>query len=124
MTIITTDFPTDAELDARVAKGAALFDARRPDWAHGVARELLDMYSTRYCVAAQVIFCSDSDDAYQDAMEELGITYGDQAVEHGFSLSWREVRDAPHASSAPLVELFVPLTAAWLRAIDARLAAR
>lgn len=117
MTITTTD----TGLDTRVARGAALFDERYPGW-EDIDRDALNMGDSQFCVAAQVVCNSrDGDDSYINAMEALGFTSDAEAIEHGFSLSWQEVRCVPLASARPLAKAFAPLTAAWLRAIDARL---
>lgn len=127
---MTDTTPTDAELDARVSKGAALFDERYPRWAALINRDALDLSDTRYCAAAQIVTGSQDDDSYVYAMDELfgGCRSADEPFDHGFSLSCWEVRAyakelglAPDVQAQNRDKIYAPLTAAWQRAIDARL---
>lgn len=114
---------TEADYDAFVATGAALFDGRYPGWEATVNLDLLNQYDTRYCVAAQVVCHSADDDAYQGAMDELGFLTFQEAWTHGFCLS-RELADERimELGDDDPAEIYAPLTDAWRRLITSRLA--
>lgn len=119
MTIIT-----DADLDARVAKGAGLFDERYPGWASHINRDALDVGNTRYCAAAQVVCGSSEDDAYEGAMDELNLgIYDSETVAFGFILTTDEGIAFNEANNCDgdTTLIYAPLTAAWHRAINQRL---
>jgi hypothetical protein len=113
---------TDVDLDARVARGAALFDEKFPGWADRIDLAMLDVSSTRDCPAGQVVCNAAGDDAYQDAMDELGFPlFGDGPADHGFILSITEhLAFSDAASSEDKVAVYAPLTEAWRRAAITR----
>jgi hypothetical protein len=120
-------FPTDAELDARVAYGAALLDIKRPaGWLDDIDLTILDISDTAFCVGGQLADPGeDPEDAYFTTMNELGLGLGSGAVAHGFTLSDPEVAvRARHLGTwADPTETFAPLTEAWKRLITVRLEA-
>jgi hypothetical protein len=77
---------------ARVAKGAALLDEKRPGWEREISLSTLDIASPTRCVTAQL----SGENWYIDGMEQLGLVDGNDAsyVAHGFST---EDIDAPEA---------------------------
>lgn len=121
-----TTFPTDTELDERVARGIARLEPVFPGWLRTINRDELDLAYTNLCVAGQLSgHRGTPDDRYLLTMDQLGLGTGDGAISHGFCLSWREI-DARHlelGTDDDPTETYAPLTAAWLRAINARLKA-
>lgn len=74
-----------SEIDyaARVAKGVALLDEKRPGWERELDLETLDIRNGSCCVTAQL-----SGESYWVAgMDQLGLTEGDNGtyVAHGFN---------------------------------------
>lgn len=106
-------------IEARVARGAALFDAKRPGWDDRIDLDRLDMLDTRTCVVGQE-FAGQPEvrdgwgDPYDLGTDVLfphfvGNTSAidGAAIEHGFD---RQARVYDYAE----------LTAAWKRLILAR----
>lgn len=117
-----TEFPTDAELDVRVARGARLLDRHQPGWPDTVWLEALDVSDTQFCVAAQVIGNSSGDDAYMDAMDKLRLNDPTSREECGFTLGMHDVGILSYRlNSHERTAIYAPLTNAWKRLITARL---
>ncbi|MFJ2650896.1 hypothetical protein ACIO1C_29775 [Streptomyces sp. NPDC087420] len=77
---------------ARVAKGAALLDEKRPGWEREVDLDVLDIANGAVCVTAQLSGRSD----FRTGMKQLDLTSGDDGtyVLHGFNA---ESADTPEA---------------------------
>ena len=82
----------------RVARGAALLDAKRPGWEHEIDLRRLDLGSWCDCVVGQLF------GDYSDGLGALGIHYW--GISHGFS-----------SGSG----MYAGLTRAWKRLIRERL---
>lgn len=79
---------TTATIEERVAKGAALMDAKVPGWEKRIDANRLDMASCVDCVLGQA-FCLPKNDwtIFQDAATSLGLdTYRYEDVSHGFNV--------------------------------------
>jgi len=79
-----------SEIDyaARVAKGAALLDEKRPGWEQLIDLDILDIEDGTRCVTAQL----SGQNAWYTGMQQLGLnvrTYTD----HGFRADDGELRD-------------------------------
>lgn len=118
--------PTANELDARVAKGAALLDEKDPGWLDVIDIDRLDVHSTVDCVAGQLFSAgTDPDGAFCNTMYRLGLDTADGATAYGFQLRvwevhWRAEELGINATGA---QIYAPLTDAWKRLITARRAA-
>lgn len=68
---------------ARVAKGAALLDEKKPGWERQIDLDTLDIQNATSCVTAQL----SSERWYSAGMEELGLTGGNGGtyIAHGFN---------------------------------------
>jgi hypothetical protein len=68
---------------ARVAKGAALLDKKRPGWEREIDLNRLDIQSGSSCVTAQL----SGEGHWCSGMDMLGLTAGDDGtyVTHGFN---------------------------------------
>lgn len=77
---------------ARVAKGAALLDEKRPGWEREISLRTLDISSGECCVTAQLSGVAH----YHAGMKQLGLTDGDGGtyITHGFNA---ESTDSPEA---------------------------
>lgn len=77
---------------ARVAKGAALLDEKRPGWECLIDLDTLDIANGAVCVTAQLSGVSD----FRTGMKQLDLTSGDDGtyVLHGFNA---ESTDTPEA---------------------------
>lgn len=105
---------------ARVAKGAALLDEKKPGWVDLIDLDKLNVQSSYACVTAQL---SGSDD-YYTGMQQLGLTHGDGGtyVAHGFnaeSEDWaEESADAPEGYDQD--EAYDTLNTLWRGLITGR----
>ena len=74
---------TDIDYAARVAKGVALLDEKRPGWEREIDLDALDIKSGERCVTAQL---SGVDD-WAAGMNQLDLTAGNSGtyVAHGFN---------------------------------------
>lgn len=103
-----TDYPRGETADERVARGAALLDARHPGWHEEVDLDRLYMRSTCDCVLGQLYSPSAAEGtAYDNGLRALGEP---DAPAHGFDSVFGE----RHRLGYPQLE------AAWRRAILAR----
>lgn len=91
-----------SEIDyaARVAKGAALLDEKRPGWERLIDLEILDIESGQHCVTAQLSGMQSGLQSYADGMTQLDLTAGNDGtyVAHGFNA---EAPDAFESDEAP-----------------------
>lgn len=99
----------------RVALGAALLDAKDPDWLYEVDLEDLTMSSSRWCVAGQM------PGGFYAAMERLGLHNGDildydRGAAHGFLADPNQGADGIRAE-------YAGLEVEWRRVITERRAA-
>lgn len=67
-------------LTTAVAQGAALLDDYKPDWAHKIRLEQLEMNLCSKCVLGQLFR------DFTGGFEELGLE-GEEVDEHGFDLN-------------------------------------
>lgn len=108
---------------ARVAKGAALLDEKRPGWERLIDLETLDITSGADCVTAQL-----SGSAHWHAgMMQLGLTSGDSGtyVAHGFNAESDEapVHDSEESDAEVTMEAaYDTLNMLWHDLITTRLA--
>lgn len=74
---------TEIDYKARVAKGIALLDEKRPGWADQIDLGKLDIQNGSYCVTAQL---SGTQNWYE-GMQQLGLTQFNTGtyVSHGFN---------------------------------------
>jgi hypothetical protein len=70
--------PLDEPREARVARGVALLDEKRPGWRTQVNPDTLDMASDFNCVLGQLY------GRYSDGWRPLDLTSGVQATRYGF----------------------------------------
>lgn len=121
-TIADTTFPTNDELDARVARGMLHLDANRPGWLDVIDVDVLDIAYTDRCVGGQLAPDHlDGDSRYFHTMNEIGLCDEEQRARHGFTLGWQDERAFGGAlRTAEATEIYAPLTSAWVRAIAAR----
>ncbi|MFJ2176427.1 hypothetical protein ACIOHE_26490 [Streptomyces sp. NPDC087851] len=82
----------EIDYKARVLKGAALLDVKKPGWVDLIDLEELDISSGERCVTAQL----SGESRWRRGMEQIGLTSGDCGtyVAHGFNA---ESSDSPEA---------------------------
>lgn len=102
---------TGIDYAARVTKGAALLDEKRPGWEREIDLTRLDVNDPEHCVTAQTIGEGD----YFRGKERLRLS-SDESAEHGFVLTDDEYDEAGS-------EGYAPLTQAWRELISSRQAA-
>jgi hypothetical protein len=85
-----------SEIDyaARVAKGAALLDEKRPGWERLIDLEILDVENGHCCVTAQFSGMVYGDSSWRHGMEQLGLNMRSY-TEHGFRTDDDRVLDYP-----------------------------
>jgi len=111
---------TDAILDARAAKGAALLDPRHPHWRDEISILTLDLSNVDCCVLGQLYTPSDRDvSAFERGWRDLGLNLL-TAVQSGFILSGSEIEARYHEGARSGDEIYSPLTGAWTRLILGR----
>jgi hypothetical protein len=78
--------PLDEPREARVARGVALLDEKRPGWSREVNPDTLDMRSNTLCVLGQLF------DHYGEGLRVLSLGTRIEATRYGFdvvsSLYW------------------------------------
>jgi hypothetical protein len=106
-----------SEIDyaARVAKGAALLDEKRPGWERLIDLDILDIENGHCCVTAQL----SGTNAWYAGQQQLGLTTGDDGtyVAHGFNAE----ADGEPDSDAQAVA-YDTLNTLWKDLISKRLA--
>jgi hypothetical protein len=110
-----------SEIDyaARVAKGAALLDEKRPGWERLIDLEILDIESPTSCVTAQLSGVRD----FKVGREQLGLNNASY-VAHGFNTPsdcdccWTEVVPEDYSADAA----YDTLNTLWKDLISKRLA--
>lgn len=119
---------TGIDYAARVARGVALLDEKKPGWEHEIDLDGLDIASASRCITAQLSESS----FYLEGMWELGLTGGNSGtyVTHGFNAD-NGLRgcDGPCCAGLPVLPegytmeaAHAALNAEWRRVITARLA--
>ncbi len=88
---------------ARVARGAALLDEKRPGWDARIDLAVLDLESCRQCVVGQLFGPEYGHDPFGWGLAVLGIPV--EAGRHGFDTFGED---------------FADLTAEWRRVVTAR----
>lgn len=118
---------TDIDYAARVAKGVALLDEKRPGWERELDLETLDISDGNFCVTAQLY-----GGLWRNGMQALGLTDHNSGtyVSHGFNAEGEEhCSRACCAGSGDLPEgysmeaAYTTLNAEWRRVITERLGA-
>lgn len=109
---------TEIDYEARVAKGIALLDIKKPGWADDIDLSLLDIRSGSHCVTAQLSGEYD----YRTGMEQLGLEHGEYDdgtyTLHGFQA---EDPRAPGMPEGYVREAgYRTLNTIWRREINAR----
>lgn len=97
-----------AAIAERVARGAALLDAKRPGWDRQVDLAVLDLEDCALCVIGQLFGPereSDADGPFGRGLDALGLCHGEEFA-HGFD--------------AEIPGEFPALTGEWRRVITAR----
>lgn len=119
---------TEIDYAARVAKGAALLDEKKPGWERQIDLDELDVQSSTSCVTAQL------SDArwYAAGMEELGLTGGNGGtyIAHGFNAEGLPGCTCAPCSGGPEMPrdynqsaAYATLNRLWRELIEGRLAA-
>lgn len=111
---------TEIDYAARVAKGAALLDEKKPGWERRIDLGTLDVQSGYSCVTAQL---SGADSWYR-GMEQLGLTAGDSGtyVSHGFNAESHDAME-DEAEEYDQDDAYATLNSLWRELIESRLAA-
>jgi hypothetical protein len=91
-------YPLDEPREARVARGVALLDEKRPGWRAEVNSDILDMASDTACVLGQLY------GRYISGCSALGITAGVQATRYGFDAVTSAYTDPVDTESNALTE--------------------
>lgn len=102
------------EADRRVARGAALLDAKMPGWASRIDLNVLDLTSDYACVLGQLFSEPQLLDGvcradYFLGTTVLGLRSHGQAEQHGFDTPWDNAEPT-----------YPQLDAAWIKLIKAR----
>jgi hypothetical protein len=100
---------TDIDYAARVVKGVALLDEKRPGWERLINLGTLDIQSGTHCVTAQLSGAND----WRTGMNQLGLTLTPY-TEHGFRADDDEACEG---------EAYPTLNALWRDVIQGRLSA-
>lgn len=112
-----------SEIDyaARVAKGAALLDEKKPGWEHQINLDTLNISSGTTCVTAQLSGVRN----FKTGMEQLGLTEGDDGtyVAHGFNSESCGGNCEGFGNGCPQDNAFAALNTLWREVITGRLAA-
>lgn len=107
---------------ARVAKGAALLDEKRPGWEHEIDLDILNISSGYTCVTAQLSGVQ----SYHVGREQLDLTPGDDGtyVAHGFNAeSCDDDCGGEGGCGGTQAKAYATLNALWKSLITTRLAA-
>jgi hypothetical protein len=104
------------EARARVARGAAMLDERRPGWFHRIDPGVLDLQSGCACIIGQLF------DGYTNAYQEFTewTAYSWRSA-HGFTVNSDTDLSDTDLAHAEMDEAFKRLQDAWIDAIAARL---
>lgn len=112
----------NAELDARVARGAALLDKARPGWAAKISLDTLAMESCDRCILGQL--CGEFKRGFKSIIADEPNIVLFRSGEYGFTLiedeQWIEVH-AVRSTTAAAMARFEMLGDAWRRAIRSRI---
>jgi hypothetical protein len=112
-----------SEIDyaARVAKGVALLDEKRPGWERELDLEILDIEHGGRCVTAQLSGMRNGLTSYLDGMEQLELTPGDRGtyVAHGFNAADSMVSAQDYSQS----DAYATLNSLWRDVVTERLTA-
>lgn len=116
---------TDIDYAARVAKGVALLDEKKPGWEREIDLEALDISDGNFCVTAQLY-----GGLWRNGLRELGLTgaNGGTYVSHGFNAD-DGLRCAGRCCAGlpvlpegySMAAAYAALNAEWRRTIVARL---
>lgn len=108
---------------ARVAKGAALLDEKRPGWERLIDLDTLDVRSGYSCVTAQL----SGNANWLAGMRQLGLTEnnGGTYIAHGFNAEdyYAEEAEERGLKGYDQADAFATLNALWKDLITTRLAA-
>lgn len=114
-----------SEIDyaARVAKGVALLDEKRPGWERELDLETLDIRSGERCVTAQLSGMHNGLTSYLDGMRQLDLTDGNNGsyVAHGFNAEDLEAMDDDVEYDQH--EVYSTLNSLWRDVVTERLTA-
>lgn len=106
---------------ARVAKGVALLDEKRPGWEHELNLEILDIEDGSRCITAQLSGRKYGRDSWRDGMEQLGLS-GATYLEHGFNAE--SCGDECHGDvGCQQPAAYATLNTLWREVIEGRLSA-
>lgn len=108
---------TEIDYAARVAKGAALLDEKRPGWERQIDLGTLDVQNGTCCVTAQL----SGTQAWFTGMRQLGLTEGDSGtyVAHGFNAESYDAMEDDEAYDQEAV--YATLNRLWRELIEGRL---
>jgi hypothetical protein len=101
----------------RVERGAALLDERRPGWLDLIDLDRLDLTSGCDCVAGQA--GGGEPGGYTETLAILGLSAGDDEIEHGFDAE-ADVDLPVGEFSAAISREYAALTEAWRDLITRR----
>lgn len=112
-----------SEIDyaARVAKGVALLDEKRPGWERQIDLETLDIRNGSCCVTAQLSGKS----SYLIGMDQLQLTDGDDGsyVAHGFNAPSCTDEGCGFHDGCPQASGYDTLNSLWRDVVTERLTA-
>lgn len=112
-----------SEIDyaARVAKGVALLDEKRPGWERELALEILDIRSGECCVTAQLSGMRNGFQSYLDGMQQLDLVDGNSGsyVAHGFNAEDPDLMDDDVEYDQD--EVYTTLNSLWRDVVTERL---
>lgn len=108
---------SDIDYAARVAKGVALLDEKRPGWEREIDLETLNIQNGHCCVTAQL----SGESRWYAGMDQLGLTEGNDGtyVAHGFNA------EDPHAMDDEEYDqdkVYDTLNSLWRDVVTSRLA--
>lgn len=106
---------------ARIAKGAALLDEKRPGWERLLDLDTLDIRSGDHCVTAQLSGVH----SWWRGMEMLDLTEEDDGtyISHGFNAEERHINGVRVADEYDQGAVYDTLNTLWKALITTRLAA-
>jgi hypothetical protein len=114
---------SETDYAARVAKGVALLDEKRPGWERELDLGTLNIRSGEHCVTAQLSGMRRGDQSYLVGMDLLNLTEGNEGsyVAHGFNAEDPQAMDDDEEYDQ--AKVYDTLNSLWRDVVTERLTA-